>query len=149
MSVIAARQRTGSLVTLAAGVVAGAVGAGTSGADGVRAAAVGTVLVLFFLSAGALPLVVAGDGSGDRGRLGFLVLATTYALRLVAAIAVLTAASASGAVDVQVMGLTVIGCALVWALTQAVLGLRRRGQPGLDLSLAPTGRPGPPVRAGS
>lgn len=142
MSVIAARQRTGSLVTLAAGVVAGAVGAGTSGADGVRAAAVGTVLVLFFLSAGALPLVVAGDGSGDRGRLGFLVLATTYALRLVTAIAVLTAASASGAVDVQVMGLTVIGCALVWALTQAVLGLRRRGQPGLDLSLAPTGRPG-------
>ncbi len=142
MSVIAARQRTGSLVTLAAGVVAGAVGAGTSGADGVRAAAVGTVLVLFFLSAGALPLVVAGDGSGDRSRLGFLVLATTYALRLVTAIAVLTAASASGAVDVQVMGLTVIGCALVWALTQAVLGLRRRGQPGLDLSLAPTGRPG-------
>jgi|GEM_PF-6813621 len=142
MSVIAARQRTGSLVTLAAGVVAGAVGAGTSGADGVRAAAVGTVLVLFFLSAGALPLVVAGDGSGDRGRLGFLVLATTYALRLVAAIAVLTAASASGAVDVHVMGLTVIGCALVWTLTQAVLGLRRRGQPGLDLSLAPAGRPG-------
>ena len=109
MSVIAARQRTGSLVTLAAGVVAGAVGAGTSGADGVRAAAVGTVLVLLFLSAGALPLVVAGDGSGDRSRLGFLVLATTYALRLVTAIAVLTAASASGAVDVQVMGLTVIG----------------------------------------
>ena len=133
-SVIGARQRTGSLATLAVGVLAGVVGAVVSGTDGVVSAVVGTALVLFFLSAGALPLVVAGDGSGDRGKLGFLVLGTTYALRLVVAIAVLTAADASGDVDTRVMGLTVIACALGWTMTQAVLGLRRSGQPGLDLT---------------
>ena len=136
MSVIASRQRAGTLATLVAGVLAAGIGAVVSGPDGARAALVGAVLVLFFLSAGALPLVIAGDGSGDRGRLGFLVLATTYALRLVIAVAVLTAASASGGIDSRVMGLTVIGCALVWTGTQAFLGLRRRGQPGLDLTLS-------------
>ena len=137
MSVIRDRQRTGGLATLATGVVAAALGAAASGTGGVLAALVGTALALFFLSAGALPLVVAGDASGDRGRLGFLVLGTTYALRLVVAVAVLTAAEASGHVDTPVMGLTVIACALTWTAALAAFGLRRSGQPALDMSLAP------------
>ena len=127
------RQRIAALTTSLAGLVAALLGAVTAGRDGVLSAIVGTVLVLLFLSAGSLPLVVAGDGTQGRAKLGFLVLGMTYALRLVLAVAVLTVADASGSVDSQVMGVTVIACALVWTATQVVLGTVRRHQPTLDL----------------
>ncbi len=127
------RQRVAALTTSLAGLVALVLGAVAAGPDGVVSAVVGTVLVLLFLSAGSLPLVVAGDGTEGRAKLGFLVLGMTYALRLVLAVAVLTAAEASGSVDSQVMGVTVIACAVVWTATQVVLGTLRRHQPTLDL----------------
>ncbi|MCW2598584.1 MAG: hypothetical protein JWM02_413 [Frankiales bacterium] len=127
------RQRIAALTTVFAGLVAALVGAAAVGEDGPLSAAVGTVLVLIFLSAGSLPLVVAGDGTEGRAKLGFLVLGMTYALRLVVAVAVLTAADASGSVDSTVMGLTVIACAVVWTGTQVVLATRRRHQPTLEL----------------
>ena len=129
---IASRNRTAAVVTSGAGLVALVVGTATTGSDGVLSAVVGTALVLAFFAAGALPLLVAGEAGRSEAGLGFLVLAMTYVLRLVLAVAVLTVATQSGAVDRQVLGLTVIGCALVWTGTQVVLGARRQ-QPGLDL----------------
>jgi ATP synthase protein I len=130
---LARRHRIAALTTTVAGVVAVLVGFVAVGGAGPLSALVGLLLVLGFLSAGSLPLLVAGDGSHGRDKLGFLVLGTTYALRLVLAIAVLTVADASGSVDSNVMGLTVIACALVWTATQVVLGSVRRHQPGLEL----------------
>lgn len=127
------RNRIAAATTTLAGLVAVLAGFVAVGGDGPLSAVVGLVLVLVFLSAGSLPLVVAGDGTQGRDKLGFLVLGTTYALRLVLAIAVLTVADSSGSVDSNVMGVTVIVCALVWTGTQAVLGTMRRHQPTLDV----------------
>jgi ATP synthase protein I len=103
------------------------------GAHGPLSALLGLVLVLVFFSAGSLPFVVAGDGTGGRSALAFLVLGMTYVLRILLGVAVYAVATRSDAVDTQVVGLTVIGCALVWTNTQLVLGLSRKHQPTLDL----------------
>lgn len=130
---LAARNRVAAFVTGGAGLVAMLVGSLTVGSQSWLSALIGTGLVVGFFTAGAIPLLVAGDGQHGRASMGFLVLAMTYALRLVVAIGVLTVATTSGAVDRRVMGLTVIGCALVWTGTQVVLGTRRSTQPTLDL----------------
>lgn len=130
---VAARNRVAALVTGGAGLVAMLIASLAVGPQGWLSALVATGLVVGFFTAGALPLLVAGDGRHGRASMGFLVLVMTYALRLVIAIGVLTVATTSGAVDRRVMGLTVIGCALVWTGTQVVLGTRRSTQPTLDL----------------
>lgn len=130
--ILAQRTRSGAVTTAVAGVVAALAGAVVAGSAGLLAGLVGTVLVLLFFAGGTLPLALT-DGRDGRAGLGFVVLGLTYALRLVLAVAVLSVATASGHVDRRVMGLTVIGCALVWTATQVVLGVGRRTQPGLDL----------------
>jgi len=54
-------------------------------------------------------------------------------LRILLGVVVYAVASSSDAVDSQVVGITVIGCALVWVNTQVFLGLSRRHQPTLEL----------------
>jgi hypothetical protein len=83
------------------------------------------VLVLAFFWIGALPLLLVGGNVSLAGP-GFLLLMTTYALRLVGLMVVLTLASRSGAVDRPWLAGTLIGCTLVWVLTSVALVGRSR-----------------------
>ena len=130
---LAARNRIAALATAFAGLLAMIGSAIAVGSQGWLSALVGAALVVAFFLASGLPLLVAGDGQRGQAGMGFLVLLMTYVLRLLVAIGVLTVAATSGAVDRRAMGLTVIGCALVWTTTQVVLGARRSTQPTLDL----------------
>jgi len=130
---LARRTRTAALTTCLAGGVAVVAGALAVGAHGPLSALLGLGMVLAFFGTGSLPFAVMGDGTGGRSGLAFAVLGMTYLLRIVAGVAVYAVASTSSGVDSLVVGLTVIGCALVWVNTQVVLGLSRRRQPTLDL----------------
>ncbi|MCW2498734.1 MAG: synthase [Frankiales bacterium] len=130
---LAHRNRTAALATALAGLVAVLVAWVAVGAHGPLSALLGAALVLVFFGAGSLPFVVAGDGRGGRSALAFLVLLMTYVLRILLGVAVYAVASEAEGVDTTVVGLTVIGCALVWTNTQVVLGLSRRHRPTLDV----------------
>ncbi|MGZ6792076.1 MAG: hypothetical protein ACXVFV_03915 [Mycobacteriales bacterium] len=132
-SLLGRRNRVAALATAAAGVVAVLVAWAAVGAHGPLSALLGAVMVLAFFSAGTLPFAVAGDGTRGRSGLAFLVLGMTYVLRILAGVVVYQVATRSDAVDSKVVGLSVIGCALVWTNAQLVVGLRRRSQPTLDL----------------
>lgn len=126
---VAGRNRTAALVTSGAGLLAMAVVGLTAGEPG--SVLLGLAMVLGFFGAGSLPFAVVGDGS--RAGLAFLVLGMTYLLRvLLGAVAYVVAVQLPW-VDMRVVGLTVIGCALVWTATHVVLGLSRRHQPTLEV----------------
>lgn len=130
---IARRNRVAALVTSVVGAACTAVAAATHGGDGVWSALLGLVLVLAFMSAGALPFVVAGDTTQGRGGVAFVILGLTYALRLVLALVLLKLAAESDVLDRQVIGLTAIACAVAWTSTHVVLGLSRKHAPPLEL----------------
>lgn len=108
----------------AACVVGGVISAGAGAALGRDGAALGalvaTVLVLVFFSMGALPVLLVG-GDTSRAGIGFLVLQLTYVLRLLALIAVLAVAKASGGVDTRWLALTLIALTLLWTGTRVAL----------------------------
>ena len=131
--IVARRNRVAALVTCAVGAAGTAVAAATHGADGVWSALLAVVLVLVFFSVGSLPFAVAGDAQRGRGCLAFLVLGLTYVLRLAAGVVVYGLASSSADLDRQVIGLTVIACALGWTGAHIVLGLSRRHAPTLEV----------------
>lgn len=133
MKLLGQRNRASMLTTTVAGVLAVGIAWAVVGAHGPLSALLGVVLVLVFFSAGTLPFAIAGDGTGGRSALAFLVLGMTIVLRVLIGIAAYQVASRSDAVDTTVVGLTIIGCALVWTNTQLVVGLQRRNQPALDL----------------
>jgi hypothetical protein len=103
------------------------------GSRGPGSALLGVIMVLVFFGAGSLPFVVAGDGTQGRSGFAFLVLGMTYVLRILLGVGVYVVASESDSVNSTVVGLTVIGCALVWTNTQLFLGLSRRHRPTLEL----------------
>ena len=109
---------------LAAGVSAG-VGLALEREGAVPAALLAGVLVVLFFWAGALPLLMVGGDLSLAG-IGFLMLMMTYVLRLVGLAVALALAARSDSVDVRWLAFTVIGCALVWVITQAALVGRSR-----------------------
>ena len=117
--------RTAPLTTLVAGLLSALAGrlAGVEGAP--LGALLASVLVLLFFWIGAVPLLLVGGDLSLAGP-GFLLLMTTYALRLVGLFVVLTLASRSAAVDLRWLAGTLIGCTLVWVLTQVALVGRSR-----------------------
>jgi ATP synthase protein I len=127
------RNRISVATTAAAGVVAVGIAWAAVGSEGPLSALLGAVLVLVFFSAGTVPFLIAGDGKDGRSGLAFAVLGMTIVLRVLIGIGAYQVASRSDAVDTTVVGLTIIGCALVWTNTQLVVGLQRRHQPTLDL----------------
>lgn len=129
--IVLRRNRTCALVTLAVGALCVLVAWLVVGGAGPVSALLGLVMVLVFFLAGAVPLLVVGDGS--QSGFAFLVLAMTYVLRILLGVVVYVAATRSPAIDRQAVGLTVIVCALAWVNTQVVLGLSRRHQPTLDV----------------
>ena len=124
------RNRTAALATLVAGVVAVLVAWLAVGSDGPLSALLGTTIVLVFFGLGTLPLALVGEG---RNGLAWLMLGMGYVLRIMVGVIVYAIAVSSDAIDRRAVGLTVIACALVWLNTQVFLGLRRKGQPTLEV----------------
>lgn len=117
--------RAAPATTLLAGVVSAAVGAAAGPPGAALGALVAAGLVLLFFWTGALPLLLVGGNLSLAGP-GFLLLMTTYALRLVGLVVVLTLVGRSGAADTRWLALTVIVCTLVWVGTQVALVGRSR-----------------------
>jgi hypothetical protein len=132
-ALLARRNRVAALTTAAAGALCVLVAAVAGPDEGPLSALLGAGLVLGFFLLGTVPFAVAGDGSGGRSALAFLVLGTTYVLRILVGVVVYSAVVQSDRFDRTVVGVSVIACALVWVNTQVVVGLARRQQPTLDL----------------
>ena len=133
ISLLRRRNRLAALTTTVAGLLAVVIAWIAVGGHGPLSASLGVVLVLVFFSAGTLPFLVLGDGERRRSGLAFLVLGMTYVLRILLGVVVYQVATRSEQVNTTAVGLTVIGCALVWTNTQLVVGLRRRHQPTLEV----------------
>jgi ATP synthase protein I len=123
-------SRPAALATLAAGLVAVVVAWAVVGSEGPLSAVLGTTIVLAFFGLGTLPLAVAGKGPSG---LAWIVLGLGYVLRIVLGVLVYAVAVSSDAIDRSAVGLTVIGCALVWLNTTLLVGLQRKNQPTLDV----------------
>jgi ATP synthase protein I len=128
--VLARTHRAAALATLGAGLLAVLVAWLAVGAHGPLSAGLGTAIVLAFFGMGSLPLLVVGEG---RNGLAWVVLGLGYVLRILVGVVVWALAVSSDAIDRRAVGLTVIGCALVWLNTQLLLGLSRRHRAPLDV----------------
>ena len=117
--------RTAPVATLAAGVLSAGLGLVLERDGAVAGALIAAVLVILFFWTGALPLLLVGGDLSMAG-IGFVILMMTYALRLVGLAVALALAARSDAVDERWLALTLIGCALVWVITQAGLVGRSR-----------------------
>ena len=117
--------RLAPVVTLLAGGVSALIGT-ARGVDGAALSALlGSVVTVLFFWIGAVPLLLVGGNLSLAG-VGFVLLAMTYTLRLIALVAALTVATRSDAVDIRWLALTVIACALVWVFAQVALVGRSR-----------------------
>jgi hypothetical protein len=107
------RTLLGRAVVLAvlAGAVSVVVAAAVAGADGLRAALVAVGLVLGFLLVGQVPVAQVARG---RRRLGAALLVVLFVLRVVALLVAFAAFYVADDVDREVLGLTVMVCALAW-----------------------------------
>lgn len=130
---IAHRNGWAALVTAVVGLLCAAAAYAARGSEGAWSALLAAGVVVAFMSAGSIPLVVAGDTRDGRGAVGFVVLGLTYALRLVLGVVLFGVVSSSGSLDTRVVGLVVVASAIAWTATHVVLGLSRRHAPTLDL----------------
>ncbi len=121
--------RLAPLVTLVAGLVCALVAASSGGGGrGAVSALLGTGVVVLFFWSGLVPLLLV-RGQEDRAALGLGVLLVNYTLRLALALLLLRAADSAGAVDTEVLGITIIITTLVW--TGAHVALLSRSRPTL------------------
>ena len=117
--------RVAPVATVLAGGVSALIG-NARGVDGATLSALlGSVVTVLFFWIGAVPLLLVGGNLSLAG-VGFVLLAMTYTLRLIALVAALTVATRSDAVDIRWLALTIIACALVWVVAQVALVGRSR-----------------------
>jgi hypothetical protein len=111
------------LLTALTGLVAVAVAAVTSGSDGALAALLAVGIVLGFLVVGQLPVAQVARGRRAVGSALLLLLFTSRVMLLLVAFRVFYS---SDAVDREVLGLSVIACALGWTAGTVWSALRWR-----------------------
>jgi hypothetical protein len=119
------RTLLGRAVALAllAGAVSVGVATAVAGGDGLRAALLGVGLVLGFLLVGQLPVAQVARG---RRRLGAALLVVLFVLRVVALLVAFAVFYVSDGVDREVLGATVMACALAWTAGAVWSALRWR-----------------------
>lgn len=115
------QTRTATALVLVAGLVAAVAGVLAEGPAGLASGLLGAVVVLAFFHGGLAPLRLV-DTWGDKAGPGVLFVLLNYAFRLVAIFVVLAAGTSLG-VHGPTLGLTVIGCALVWVIAQVAVGM--------------------------
>lgn len=112
-----------TLVATGAGLVCTAVATVLEGADGLLAALVGTGLVVAFLLVGQAPVAQVARG---RKVLGTALLVLGYTARISLLLIAFRLLSGSTALDRDVLGVTVVVCALAWTAGAVVAYLRWR-----------------------
>ncbi len=115
------QTRTATALVLVAGLVAAVAGVIAVGPSGLGSGLLGAAVVLAFFHGGLAPLKLA-EGWGEKAGPGVLFVLLNYAFRLVAILVVLVAGTSLG-VNRPALGLTVIGCALVWVAAQVTVGM--------------------------
>lgn len=120
-----ARALLGRAVVLAllAGVAAVCVAAATEGRAGLRGALLAVGLVLGFLLVGQVPV---GQAARGRKRLAAALLLLLYTTRVALLLVAFRAFYVSDDVDREILGLTVIACALAWTAGTVWSALRWR-----------------------
>lgn len=98
--------------TVAAGVASSGVALALTGASGAASAAAATVVVVGFLWTGTLPVRLVAWGTPAMSA---AILLLTYTLRLALAVAVIRGLGAVTELSPSTVGITVVGCALVWS----------------------------------
>jgi hypothetical protein len=111
------------VLALLTGAVSIVVAVVVAGADGLRAAALAVGLVLGFLLVGQLPI---GQVARGRRRLGAALLVVLFVLRVIALLVAFAAFYVADGVDREVLGLTVMACALAWTAGTVWSALRWR-----------------------
>jgi hypothetical protein len=117
------RQATPLRGTLAVGLGCALVAWAVAGAEGLSGAVVGTVVVVAFFASGTVPVFLAGE-AGLRAGAGVALLLLTYVLRWLLVLGALALAATSDLVDIAMLGVTVIVCALAWSALQLSAVLR-------------------------
>lgn len=112
------------VLTAAVGALAAALGLALRGAGGLAGGLAGAGLVLAFLLVGQLPVAQVARG---RRRLGsFLLVALFVARVMILVVAYAAVVSGGGSPDRDVLGVTVIACALAWTAGTVWSALRWR-----------------------
>lgn len=111
-------------VAIAVGAVCSAAGFVAAGGPGVAGAAVGTLLVVAFLSTGIAPIFLARGAELGAG-LGMAVLLLTYTLRLALALVAFVLISQADFADARWVGLTIVATALAWTAVHVWSAVQR------------------------
>ena len=111
------------VLTALTGVVAVVVAAVAVGADGTRAALLAVGLVLGFLLVGQVPVSQVARG---RRRLGSALLVVLFTTRVLLLLLAFRLFYVSETVDREVLGLSVIACAMAWTAGTVWSALRWR-----------------------
>ena len=117
--------------TLAVGLLCSVVAWVVAGPEGLVSGLLATLLVVAFLWSGLVPLYVT-RALESRVGVGLSVLLLTYALRLALVLVILRVAARSEYLDGRWLGLTMIGCALIWTAVHVAVVVRadRAGRHG-------------------
>jgi hypothetical protein len=123
--------------TLGAGAACAVVAYFTAGASGLAGAAVGTALVVAFLSSGLIPVLLIKNEQVTPA-MGLGVLLLTLSLRMMLTVAALVLLSRTDALDRQWIGATVVVTALTWISIHVAHAIRRsRSEPTIEPSPKP------------
>jgi ATP synthase protein I len=113
-------RRAGALTAAAAAVMV-AVSAALSGLRGLYGALIGVAIVAVFFG---LSVLVVGRAARVSPQAMMVAAMVTYLVKIVALAVVVSRLNGMSAFSDRALGLTALGCILVWCATQAITAIR-------------------------
>ena len=113
-------RRAGALTAAAAAVMV-AVSAALAGVKGLYGALIGVAIVAVFFG---LSVLVVGRAARVSPQAMMVAAMVTYLVKIVALAVVVSTLHGMSAFSDRALGLTALGCILVWCATQAITAIR-------------------------
>ena len=113
-------RRAGALTAAAAAVMVG-VSAALAGVKGLYGALIGVAIVAVFFG---LSVLVVGRAARVSPQAMMVAAMVTYLVKIVALAVVVSTLHGMSAFSDRALGLTALGCILVWCATQAITAIR-------------------------
>ena len=113
-------RRAGALTAAAAAVMV-AVSAALAGVRGLYGALIGVAIVAVFFG---LSVLVVGRAARVSPQAMMVAAMVTYLVKIVALAVVVSRLNGMSAFSDRALGLTALGCILVWCATQAITAIR-------------------------
>jgi ATP synthase protein I len=113
-------RRAGALTAVAAAIMVG-VSAALVGTKGLIGALIGVAIVTVFFG---ISVVVVGRAARISPPAMMLAAIITYLVKIVALAVVVSALNGTTAFSTRVLGVTAIGCILVWSATQVITTIK-------------------------